>query len=254
MSQHLNTIILDDELNNIKLLNRMLQKYCPQVIVAGTETDAELGLKLIESIKPELVFLDINMPNLNGFELLKKMEPVSFEVVFVTAFSEYAIEAIEYRAIGYITKPIHPEKLILAVQNAQERITQKNTTSTIFSLLETKINRTEENKIPLTTMNGMIFVNKEDIIYCESNGNCTNFYMAQGNKMVVSRQLGEYEKLLPDANFVRIHDKYIINLKYVNEYIKGRGGEIKLNNIVTLPVSASRKDNLLAHFDKWLKR
>ncbi len=254
MSKHLNCFILDDELNNVNLLKKVLHKHCPQVTVIGEETDSEKGLKLIEELQPDLVFLDINMPNLSGFELLKKLEPVSFEVIFVTAFSEYAVEAFEYHAIGYITKPILDEKLILAVENAEERIKQKKTNSSIFSLLETKLNQAEETKIPLSTLNGMIFVNKEDIIYCESSGSYTNFYTAEGKKIMVSKQLGEYERILPEGYFVRIHDKYIINLKYVNEYIKGRGGEIILNNKITLPVSNNRKDNLMARFDKWLRR
>lgn len=254
MSRNLHCIIIDDEQNNVILLEKMLERHCPQLHVIASETDPEQGLRQIKKLQPELVFLDINMPGLNGFELLKKLEPVSFEVIFVTAFSEFAIEAFEYHAIGYLTKPIIDEKLLNAVHNAEVRIAQKNTTSSIFSLLEAKMNYPEETKIPLSTLNGMLFVNEVDIVYCESSGSYTNFHLVDGKKLMVSKPIGEYEKLLSSGNFVRIHDKYIINLKFVNEYIKGRGGEIKLQNAVTLPVSANRKDHLMSRFDRWIRR
>jgi len=247
-------MLIDDELNNISLLRKMLQKHCPDVNVIATETDAIKGLKLIEELQPELVFLDIQMPKLNGFEVLKKLEPIHFEVIFVTAYAEFAIEAFDYHAIGYVSKPVASDKLKASVDRASERIREKKSTENIFSLIEHRIHQNEETKIPLSTMSGLLFVTKEDIMYCESSGNYTSFMMKDGRKIMVSRQLGEYEKLLTDAFFVRIHDKFIINLKYVTEYIKGRGGEVKLNNAITLPVSVNRKDNLLSRFDKWLKR
>ncbi len=254
MKNIIKCILIDDEPNNIKVLRHILAKHCPLVEVIASETDAEIGLQLINSLQPDLVFLDIEMPNLSGFELLKKIEPIQFEVIFVTAYAAYAIDAFEYHAIGYVTKPIDNARLLLAVNNAYNRIMEKNTTSNIFSLLDARIHQSEETKIPLKTLNGMIFVNKEDIIYCESSGSYTHFYTSESKKLIVSKPIGEFEKSLPEGYFVRIHDKYIINLRYVNEYIKGRGGEIKLNNIITLPVSATRKDNLLARFDRWLKR
>ncbi len=254
MGKTINCIIIDDELNNVSLLKKMVERHCPDATIIATETDPLKGLKLIEELQPDLVFLDIQMPKLSGFEVLKKLEPIAFEVIFVTAYTEFAIEAFDYHAIGYVSKPIVTDKLKAAVERAAERIHHKSSTDNIFSLLESRIQQNEETKIPLSTMSGLLFVTKEDIMYCESNGNYTTFHMKDARKIMVSRQLGEYEKLLNDSYFVRIHDKYIINLKYVTEYIKGRGGEIKLNNMITLPVSANRKDTLLARFDKWLKR
>ena len=255
MTNHpIQSLIIDDEPNNINLLQNMLRKHCPEVTVTSTESDALKGLKLIEALQPALVFLDIQMPKLNGFELLKKLEPIHFEVIFVTAFAEFAIEAFDYHAIGYVSKPIAAKKLKEAVDRAKLRIEEKQSKENIFSMIESRMHQQEETKIPLSTMTGLLFVNKEEIMYCESSGNYTYFFMKDGKKIMVSRQLGEYEKLMTDTFFVRIHDKYIINLKYVTEYIKGRGGEIKLNNLINLPVSINRKDNLMARFEKWLKR
>ncbi len=252
--KNISTIIIDDEPKNIKLLHQMLAAHCPQVEVMATESDAKKGLLLIEEIKPQLVFLDVEMPHLNGFDLLKKLEPVSFEVIFVTAYSHYAVEAFEHHATGYITKPINTEKMIAAVNKAAKRIEEKNINKNLFSLLEQNTRQAAPDKIPLSTSNGLLFVKITDIMYCESSGNYTHFYMNDDKKIVVSRQLGEYEKLLPDNNFTRIHDKYIINLAYIKGYIKGSGGEVVLENGKEIPVATRRKEDFLARFEKWIKR
>lgn len=250
----ISTIIIDDEPKNIRLLQQMLAAHCPQVEIAATESDAKKGLLLIGEMKPQLVFLDVEMPHLNGFDLLKKLEPVSFEVIFVTAYSHYAVEAFEHHATGYITKPINTEKLIAAVNAAAKRIEEKNINKNLFSLLEQNTRSQTPDKIPLSTSNGLVFVKITDIMYCESSGNYTHFYMNDDKKIVVSRQLGEYEKLLPENNFTRIHDKYIINLAYIKEYIKGSGGEVVLENGKEIPVATRRKEDFLARFEKWIRR
>lgn len=247
-------IIIDDEAKNIKLLQQMLEMHCPQVKILATETEAKNGLLLIDELRPQLVFLDVEMPHLNGFDLLKKLEPVSFETIFVTAYSHYAVEAFEHHATGYITKPINSEKLVAAVNTAIRRIGEKSINQNLFSLLEQNVKKAAPDKIPLSTSNGLIFVKLADILYCESSGNYTLFYLRNDTKITVSRQLGEYEKLLPEAEFTRIHDKYIINLSYIKEYIKGSGGDVVLENGKELPVASRRKDDFLARFEKWIRR
>ena len=256
----INCIIIDDEAKNIKLLQNMLQMYCPAVKVLATDTEAKNGLLLIDELQPQLVFLDVEMPHLNGFDLLKKLEPVNFEIIFVTAYSHYAVEAFEHHATGYITKPINAEKLIAAVNTAAKRIEEKNINKNLFSLLEKNTQAAAPDKIPLSTSNGLVFVKLAEILYCESSGNYTNFFLCNdaqqpaAKKIMVSRQLGEYEKLLPETNFTRIHDKYIINLSFIKEYIKGSGGDVVLENGKELPVASRRKEEFLARFEKWLRR
>jgi two-component system, LytTR family, response regulator len=247
-------VIIDDEAKNIKLLQNMLQIHCPFVKILATDTSAKNGLLLIEELQPQLVFLDIEMPHLNGFDLLKKLEPVNFEVIFVTAFSNYAVEAFEHRATGYVTKPINAEKLVAAVNTASKRIEEKNINKNLFSLLEQNTRQTAPDKIPLSTSNGLVFVKLADIMYCESSGNYTNFYLSDHKKIMVCRQLGEYEKLLSETSFIRIHDKYIIQLAYIKEYIKGSGGSIVLENGQEIPVATRRKEEFLARFEKWIRR
>jgi len=251
---NLNCLILDDESRNAQLLKKMLAAYCPQVQVLATESDPLKGISLITALQPQLVFLDVEMPHLNGFEILKQLEPVNFEVIFVTAYSHYAIEAFEHHAVGYLTKPINTEKLVSAVNAAAERIQQRSFSKNLFSLIENTNKQTQVQKIPLSTSNGLVFVKMTDIMYCESSGNYTSFYLDDGKIILVSRQLGEYEKLLPDNDFTRIHDKYIINLAYIKEYIKGSGGDVVLENGKELPVASRRKEDFLSIFEKWIKR
>jgi two-component system, LytTR family, response regulator len=250
----INCIILDDEAMNVQLLTKMLGMHCPQVNILASETNAKKGVTLINELQPQLLFLDVEMPHLNGFETLKQLEPVNFEVIFVTAYGKYAVEAFEHHAAGYVTKPVNTEKLVAAVNAAIKRVEEKGISKNLFSLLEQSNKQATPDKIPLSTTNGLLFVKIADIMYCESSGNYTHFYLCDDKKIVVSRQLGEYEKLLPENNFTRIHDKYIINLSYIKEYIKGSGGEVVLENGKQLPVATRRKEDFLARFEKWIKR
>lgn len=250
----INCIILDDEAMNVQLLTSMLQLHCPQVHLLAAETNAKKGISLIGELQPQLLFLDVEMPHMNGFETLKQLEPVNFEVIFVTAYGKYAVEAFEHHAAGYVTKPVNTEKLVAAVNAATRRIEQKSINKNLFSLLEQNSRQSTPDKIPLSTTNGLVFVKIADIMYCESSGNYTHFFLCEDKKIVVSRQLGEYEKLLPENNFTRIHDKYIINLNYIKEYIKGSGGEVVLENGKEIPVATRRKEDFLARFEKWIKR
>jgi two-component system, LytTR family, response regulator len=219
-----------------------------------TANSAADGLLMIQELKPQLVFMDVDMPGMTGFEVLKKIEPLNFEVIFVTAYNQYAMEAFEYNAVAYITKPIVTEKLVAAVEKAIIKIEEKKYTEHIFSLLENVQQKNEYDKIALPTLQGLQFVKLNQICYVESSGNYSNFLLADNSKIMVSRQLGEYEKLLPADNFVRIHDKHIINLTCIKEYIKGSGGEVILENGARLTVAARRKDELLSRFEKWLRK
>lgn len=252
----LKTIIIDDELNNLQYLQMLLADNCPEVKIAAAENNAVNGMRLIDEMEPDLVFLDIDMPGMTGFEVLKKLEPLSFEVIFVTAYNQYALTAFDFNAIGYLTKPIVIQKLITTVKLAEQRIRQKEYSKNVFSLLSAARQNISDpdQKIPLSSQTGLQFVSQKDIAYCESSGNYTNFHLLNNKTVMVTRQLGEYEFLLPAQYFIRIHDKYIINLQYIKEYIKGNGGEVILENGKELPVAARRKEEFLARFSKWTKR
>jgi len=247
-------ILVDDEANNLNLLQALLNENCPEIAVMATAANAKDGYEVIRELKPQLVFMDIDMPGTSGFELLQKLEPLTFEVIFVTAYNQYAMQAFDFNALAYITKPIVTEKLIKAVKKARKKIDEQKHTKHIFSLLENIQTSSTDDKIALPSMQGLQFVKLSQICFCESSGNYTTFHLADNSKILVSRQLGEYEKLLPVEMFVRIHDKHIINLTCIKEYIKGNGGEIILENAVRLTVAARRKDELLNRFEKWLRK
>ena len=247
-------IIVDDELKNIKLLQAMLKMHCPTVQIIATENKSKNAVQLIQNMQPELLFLDVEMPYLNAFDLLKKLQPARFQTIFVTAFSQYAIEAIELQATGYLTKPVNAQKLIAAVNISVKLLSEKNNPLHFNNKLTAGNIHPIPNKIPLSTSNGIVFVKLSDIIYCESSGNYTNFYFCNNKKMLISRQLGEYEKLLPATDFIRLHDKYLVHLFFIKEYIKGSGGEVLLENGKLIPVATRRKEDFLSRFDKWLKR
>jgi two-component system, LytTR family, response regulator len=247
--------IADDELPNIKLLHKMIEKYCSGLKPAGYSTKPENAVKEIKALKPQLLFLDIEMPGLNGFGLLKQIEPLDCEVIFVTAYGHHAIHAFEYNATGYLTKPLAAPKLTAAVSKAVGRIEKREVNKNIFSLLEKSIStKQEDERIVLSTQKGLIFINEKEILYCESKGNYTTFFTINDRQILVSRQIGEFEDLLPVANFMRIHDRFIVNLRHIKEYIRSDGGELLLENGMRLPVAVRRKEEFVSRFEKWFRR
>lgn len=248
------TLIVDDERNNADYLHLVLSANCKDIEIIDTADHPVKAIELIKQKQPQLVFLDVEMPAMSGFDLLQILEPIDFEVIFVTAHNHYALKAFDTHAMGYLTKPVNAEKLIQVVQKAKERIEQKSIQQNLFSLLQQSIYGINTEKLALPTQNGLQFIKPEEILHCDSNGNYTWFNLVNKPKLLVSRQLGEYEKLLPSDQFVRIHDKHIINLQYLSEYQRGSGGDVILENGTQLPVSARRKDDLLQRFNRWVKR
>jgi two-component system LytT family response regulator len=238
--------LIDDEPLVIKNLETLLKKYCPQIRVSGTADSAVSGKRLIESLKPQLVFLDIEMPYGNGFDLLKSFPAGSFNVIFVTAFDSYAVRAIKHSAIDYILKPIDKEELKASVQKAEEIIIQRKESLGLDNLIANiKTLQSDSKRIALPTLDGLVFVDTENIIYCQSGGNYTNFYFKDGSNYLVSRQINEYNRILPAESFFRIHNEYIVNIKTIKKYIKGRGGSVILENGKSIAVSARKKEDFL---------
>ncbi|MBP6432944.1 MAG: response regulator transcription factor [Ferruginibacter sp.] len=247
-------LLIDDEPNNTTYVNELLKTHFTSIQVLAISNDSNEGLLLIDELQPQLVFLDVEMPGLTGFDILKKLEPINFEVIFITAYNHYAVDAFENNAIGYLTKPLQVEKFIKATNTAISKIEKENINQHLFSLLQNNAAKTSNNKIALSTQNGLLFILPEDILYCQSSGNYTKFFTKDGKHILVSRQLGEFEKLLSAEDFHRIHDQYIVRLQYIKEYIRGRGGELIMENNDSLPVSANRKDAFLQRFEKWMKK
>jgi len=244
-------IIIDDEPKAVQNLCLLLEKYCPSVNVIAKSTDPVEGIGLIISKEPKLVFLDIDMPNLNGFELLEKVKFTRFEVIFITAYQHFALQAIKISALDFILKPVSIEELKQAVKKAEEKILVNEPNPNLAVFFDNLQQQSPYNhKLALPTTEGMTFVNLEDIWYFMAEGNYCYVVLANAQKKLVSKTLKYFEEILPIQSFYRIHREYIINLHYIKRYIKGRGGQVELINGTVIDVAARKKDDFLQIFQK----
>ncbi len=235
--------IIDDEPRSIATLENMLRDYCPDLQVQASARSVKEGITLLEKQQPELLFLDIAMPDGSGFELLEKVPQKQFEVIFTTAFEQYAIKAFDFSAMNYLLKPINPERLQQVVAQYQAAKNDQFQTPR-YDILKNALND-EFSRIALPCLDGIQFVELNDIIYCEADSNYCTFFLNDDSKVVVSRSLRSYEQLLADSHFFRLHHKYLVNLRYVKKYIRGSGGYVILENGVHLDVSVRRRDEFL---------
>lgn len=239
-------IIVDDEHYCCDTLETMLHKYCPDVELIAVSHSGEEAIEAIHKHQPDLVFLDIEMPRMNGFDMLQKISNIRFEIIFTTSFDQYALKAIRFSALDYLLKPIDKDDLQAAVQKVIQQ-TQKPITQQLQLLMQKLQQPTNPlNKIALPTLEGLQMVQVESILYCESDSNYTTFFLKGKQKIIVSRTLKEMEELLMDYSFARVHNSYLVNLAEVDKYIKGEGGYLVLNDGSSINVSASRKKLLLA--------
>jgi two-component system LytT family response regulator len=245
----LRAIIIDDEPKGINSLKLLITKFIPDVKVVAESTDAVKGIELIENYKPEIVFLDINMPHLNGFELLQQLSFREFSLIFTTAHEEYAIKAIKSNALDYLLKPIDHEDIEKAVAKVKEKIEKKTTLSDVEKLM-TDLSLQVQAKIPFHTRDKVEYLNKSDIVRLESDSNYTNVYTINGAKLMISKTIGDYETLLcnKEDNFMRVHQSHIVNLNQVVRYVRDNGGTIITKNNHQVPLSKNKKEEFL----KWL--
>lgn len=238
-------IIIDDEAKGRLALQKKLQTYCPNVLVLGEASDGVEALAAIRKHNPQLIFLDIEMPRMNGFEMLNELPEKNFRIIFTTAYDQYAIKAIKYAAFDYLLKPIDIEELKTAITNAEQK--QYNQTQKQVELLQQNIQHPKRllNKLAIPTLDGLLFFDITDIIHLEAQSNYTLLYLSGRPKITASKTLKDFEELLPADIFFRTHHSHIINLNYIKRYIKGDGGQIELQNGMYVDVSRRKKDDFL---------
>lgn len=242
-------VIVDDELNNIYSLQNLLQKFCPQIKIIGTADNANSGFNLIKRVAPQLAFLDIEMPYGNAFDLLNRLEKVYCEIIFVTAFDQYAIKAFKYSALDYLLKPINIEELKIAVEKVTKYINGRNANEKVATLLHNiDPAKLAHPKIAITGINGLTFINMQTITRLEAQKNYTIVYINSAQKIVSTKNLGSFEEILPDSDFCRIHHSHIVNLSFIKRYNKGRGGHLEMEDGTEIEVSVRKKDSFLERF------
>ncbi|UCD59902.1 MAG: response regulator transcription factor [Flavobacteriaceae bacterium] len=240
----LKAVIVEDESSSREILRNYLAKYCKTVNVVGEAASVNEGIEILAQTKPDLVFLDVEMPLGNAFDLLDQLPDRSFETVFVTAYNSYALEALNNHAAYYLMKPINIDELIKAVSYVTEIKEKENVLED--QVLKSKMNKAE-GKITLPQQDGFQVLNVSDILYCKADDNYTEIYL-ENKKLLVSKTLKYFEEALADYPFARIHKSYLVNVNEVVKYRKGKGGSVVVSNGKELLVSASKKRQLLSYF------
>jgi len=245
----LRAIIIDDEQKGINSLRLLIEKYVNEVRIVAETTEAVKGIELIENYLPEIVFLDINMPHLNGFQVLERLTHKEFSLIFTTAHQEYALKAIRNNAVDYLLKPVDIEDLEKAIEKARERISEHKALPD-FGKMFNELNALNQQKIPFHTKDKVEYLNKEDIIRLESDSNYTRVFTVEGQVIVIAKTIGDYENILctGDSNFMRVHQSHIINLKKVIRFTRDNGGTIITKDNHQIPLSKNKKEEFL----KWL--
>jgi len=236
-------IIVDDEMKSQSSLFKLLERFCPEVEVIGFACNVQTAVEIIDQENPDLVFLDISMPDGDGFEVLDRVHSRKFEVIFTTAYNEYALKAIQFSALHYLLKPINYSELKDAVtrfQNSKKDISLDEKFKVLYDSL-----KNEHKKIILPAANGLRMVELNDIVRCEANGSYTDFFLEKKEDLMVSKPLSNFMEILPEHLFCRVHSKHLVNLNYVEQYIKGRGGRIILKDGKEIEVSEGKKKEFL---------
>jgi two-component system LytT family response regulator len=244
-------LIVDDEPAQQELLSNMLRKNFPNYELKAICSDVNSGIEKINYYQPELVFLDVVMPPKTGFDLLSSYKQVPFEVIFTTSHEQFAINAFKVSAVDYLLKPFGAEELKTALQKFEQRIAAKQSMQHFETLLHNIHNNTSDKaRIALPTLNGFVFVQASDILRCEGDNVYTIIWMADKTKHLISKTLKECEELLTQYNFFRIHQSHLINMRHINEYIKGDGGIVKMIDGAMLDVSRRKRDEFLMVLNK----
>lgn len=245
------TVLVDDEIDSNEVLQTLLESACSEVRIVGKADGVEMAVQVIRATKPDLVFLDIEMTQGNAFDLLNQLQPIAFRVIFVTAFDSYAIRAFKYSAVDYLLKPVDIDDLTKAVDRVTTQLQATNVKEQVQIMME-KLGSIQlsQQKIALPTLTGMTFVTINDIVRLEAKGGYTMVFLSDKKQIMVARNIKDYEGLLPELFFYRVHKSHIINLQKIQKYQKGRGGHIIMEDGSSIEVSSRRREEF---FQRLLK-
>ena len=239
------SIIIDDEQHCVRALLNDLQKYCPSIEVLDTCNSAKEGMLSIKKHRPDLIFLDVEMPWMNGFEMLELLGDLNSSIIFTTAHDEFAAKAFRISAVDYLLKPVDANDLKIAVQKVERKMSEGGSLEHITNLLRNIKQPSGEQKIALPQREGYEFVEVSSILYCQAEGAYTKVILENKRSMLISRALGDVEELLPQEIFQRIHHSSLVNVSYISQFLRTDGGYVVLGNGEKLAVSKSKKDSLM---------
>jgi two-component system LytT family response regulator len=248
-------ILVDDEPDGIRTLKKMLELHCPEVDIVATCPNAAIAEEKLAELRPDLVFLDVQMPGKSGLEMLADLPETNLKVIFVTAHNEYVLQALQFSAVDYLMKPVDEDRLVEAVDRVKKRLLYENDDLQKAALLHNikKAGSPLEMRLCLPTQKGFTIVKLEDILYCEAQRSYTAFRLAPNKTLLVSKPLFDYERLLTDTSFLRVHKSFLINLLHVREYERGEGGTVIMSNGMEIEVSRRKKDLFLAKIKESFK-
>ena len=243
----LKTILIDDELHCVETLRYELQLNCPEVEIVDTASSGQEGIQKIQALKPDLVCLDIEMPRMSGFEMLRQLEPLDFRVIFVTAYDQYALQAFRFAAADYLLKPVMSDQL----KDAVGRVTEKSVSTVdaktqLEALLYNLRDGFKSPRIALPSGRGMDFVDAAQIMYCTAESNYTHVILSDGKKYTLSKTLKDVEQMLENLDFFRIHQSHLINFTYLQRYMRDDGGYVIMRDGTSIPIAKRRKEEFLA--------
>ncbi len=250
MKNRLKTVIVDDEPDAVSFIGTIIREYCPTLEVTGTANDAMEGINVIRDKNPDLVLLDVEMPHGSGFDLLSQFPDKNFDVIFITAFNHYAIKAIKFSAVDYILKPININEFIQAIEKVAEKRSSPAAQVRNFDALFENLNMAVPARLAIPTSDGMEYLNTRDIIRIEADRSYSWFHLTGKRKILVSKNLKEYQDLLNDRNFFRSHNSHLINLDHVKRYIRADGGSIEMADGSMIPISRTKRDLFLQQMGK----
>ena len=248
----INTLIIDDEPKVQKSIEMIIKQYCPQLNVVGTASSALEGIKEINCKKPNLVLLDIEMPHGTGFDLLEGIANPDFQVIFITAYNQYAVKAFKYSAVDYLLKPIDIEEFVAAVNRVEKNL--QNPVGQRFDVLLENIKSNNLSKIAIPTSDGLEYISVNSIMYLEAERSYCYIFMENDKKMLVSRSLSDIEKLIESDTFFRCHKSFLVNLEFVKKYVRFDGGYIVLNNNKRIDISRRKKDEFTEVMSMYMKK
>jgi len=248
-------ILVDDEPDGIRTLKKLLELNCPEVEIVATCSSAADAISKLEEAKPELVFLDVRMPGGSGIDMLAELSEIDFEVIFVTAHDEYMLQALQFSAVDYLMKPVDEDRLKEAVQRVEERLKGKRNSRQGETLLHNinKVGYPLEMRLCLPTQKGFTIVKLEEIIYCEAQRSYTIFRLVNNKSIIISKPLFDYDKLLADTVFLRVHKSFLINLMHIKEYMRGEGGTVVMSDGMEVEISRRKKEQFLVKVKEYFK-